>query len=135
MIEAPVSLSVSEGVFVLVELSENEIISIQDASEWILELVQKYLTMGLTPEVLQQEAERVEAWRQELTLQNQDIARRSLEIETRRDQIQELEKKLELERKHLESTKEHDGDRPEAAQESLESVHAVDESSVQATTN
>mgnify|MGYP001091426856 CR=1 FL=1 len=130
LIEAPELSSVGDGVLVLVELSsQKEVISIEDASGWVLELVEKYLTMGISPDVLHQEAERIEAWRQELTLQNQDVARRALEIETRRDQIQELEKKLELERKNIELVKEQDDDRPEDSQ----SANGADESPVRTT--
>jgi len=47
---------------------------------------------------LQQEVERAEQWRQSLTIQNQDLARRSLELEARREQIQALEESLKRER-------------------------------------
>jgi len=60
----------------------------------VLKLVQTYLTSGMTVEFLQQEAERAEKWRQNLTLQNQELARRSLELEARREQIQALEESL-----------------------------------------
>jgi uncharacterized protein (DUF3084 family) len=51
---------------------------------------------------LQQESERVEQWRQSLTLQSQEIARRTLELEARREQLQELEEELRREKKKLE---------------------------------
>ncbi|MEA5596765.1 hypothetical protein [Rivularia sp. UHCC 0363] len=85
----------TEKLLVLVELSATgEIEKIEDASNWVLELVQKYLTTGISPEFLRQEAERAEDWRQNLTLQNQDLARRTLELEARREQIQALEEAL-----------------------------------------
>ena len=59
-----------------------------------MELIQNYLTTGISPEFLRQEAERAEDWRQNLTLQNQDLARRTLELEARREQIQALEEAL-----------------------------------------
>lgn len=84
--------ALSEGLLVLVELSlTGEILSLQNATSWVLELVQTYLTSGITPTFLQQEIERAEQWRQTLTLQNQELARRSLEVEARREQIQALE--------------------------------------------
>lgn len=115
LVEVPPSSSLfADGVLVLVELSSSrEVLSIQDASGWVLDLVEKYLTTGITPDILHQEAERIETWRQELTLQSQDVARRALEIETRRDQIQELEKKLEQERKSIESIKAEPNSLPE----------------------
>ena len=62
----------TENLLVLVELSPTgEIEKIEDATSWVLELVQKYLTTGISPEFLRQEAERAEGWRQNLTLQNQ----------------------------------------------------------------
>ncbi|MBE9209513.1 hypothetical protein IQ244_24045 [Nostoc sp. LEGE 06077] len=91
--------TMSEGLLVLVELSAiGEIAKLEEASNWVMSLVQSYLTTGITPELLQQEAERAEQWRQSLTLQNQDLARRSLELEARREQIQALEESLKRER-------------------------------------
>lgn len=89
----------SEKLLVLVELSPTgDIERLEEATNWILHLVQSYLTIGITPEFLQQEAERAENWRQSLTLQNQDLARRSLELEARREQIQALEESLKREK-------------------------------------
>ncbi|AFZ00079.1 hypothetical protein [Calothrix sp. PCC 6303] len=85
----------SEKLLVLVELSPTgDINRIEEATDWILSLVQTYLVNGVTPDSLQQEFERAEQWRQHLTLQNQDLARRSLELEARREQIQALEESL-----------------------------------------
>lgn len=87
--------SLCEGLLVLVKLSSNEEIeSLQNATNWVLDLVQTYLTNGITPTFLQQETERSEKWRQTLTLQSQELARRSLEVEARREQIQALEESL-----------------------------------------
>ncbi|MEH2081065.1 MAG: hypothetical protein V7K89_13985 [Nostoc sp.] len=89
----------SENLLVLVELSPTgDIERIEDATNWVLHLVESYLTIGITPEFLQHEAERAEHWRQSLTLQNQDLARRSLELEARREQIQALEESLKREK-------------------------------------
>jgi hypothetical protein len=96
--------SLSEGLLVLVELSENqEIQSVQPAKDWVLDLVQKYLSIGITPAFLQEEAERTEQWRQDLTLQSQDLTRRHLEMEARREQIQTLEEDLKREKQQLEA--------------------------------
>jgi len=93
-----------EGALVLVELAEDrQVANLQDATEWVLDLVQKYLIAGLTPALLQQEAERAEQWRQSLTLQSQELGRRTLEVEARREQIQELEENLKREKKELEA--------------------------------
>ncbi|WP_009631220.1 hypothetical protein [Synechocystis sp. PCC 7509] len=90
-----------EGVLVLVELSPNgEMQSIQDAKSWVLELVKTYLTSGVTPAFLKAETERAEQWRQSLTLQNQDLARRSLEVEARREQIQALEESFKRDKEN-----------------------------------
>ncbi|AFY50804.1 hypothetical protein Nos7524_5079 [Nostoc sp. PCC 7524] len=91
--------TMSEKLLVLVELSSTgDIERMEDACDWVLYLVQTYLSTGVTPEFLQQEIERAEQWRQSLTLQNQDLARRSLELEARREQIQALEESLKRER-------------------------------------
>lgn len=94
----------SENLLVLVEISSsNQILSVREAKDWVLELVQRYLTYGVTPTFLQQETERAEQWRQSLTLESQELARRSIELEARREQIQELEEELKREKKQLEA--------------------------------
>lgn len=99
--ESPQSLG--EGALVLVEVSPSrEIVRMEDATGWVVGLVRDYLTKGITQAFLQQEAERVEQWRQSLTLQSQDLARRTLELEARREQLQELEEELRREKKKLE---------------------------------
>ncbi|GAB1538675.1 hypothetical protein NUACC21_13380 [Scytonema sp. NUACC21] len=91
--------TLTEKLLVLVELSPTgDIESLEEATNWVLDLVQTYLATGITPDFLQQEAERAEQWRQNLTLQNQDLARRSLELEARREQIQALEESLKREK-------------------------------------
>ncbi|BAY64826.1 hypothetical protein NIES22_49260 [Calothrix brevissima NIES-22] len=92
--------TMSERLLVLVELSATgDIERLEDATNWVLHLVQAYLSTGVSPDFLQQEAERAEHWRQTLTLQNQDLARRSLELEARREQIQALEESLKRDKK------------------------------------
>jgi hypothetical protein len=87
--------TMTENLLVLVELSSTgDIKRLEDATGWVLEIVQTYLTTGISPEFLRQEAERAEQWRQNLTLQNQELARRLLELEARREQIQALEESL-----------------------------------------
>ncbi|NJL62976.1 MAG: hypothetical protein HC903_15460 [Methylacidiphilales bacterium] len=89
----------TEKLLVLVELSPTgDIERIEEATNWVLYLVQTYLSSGISPDHLRQEAERAEQWRQHLTLQNQDLARRSLELEARREQIQALEETLKREK-------------------------------------
>lgn len=96
--------SFNEGVLVLVELSNTrQVVSIKDAKDWVVEVIQKFLVTGITPAFLQQETERAEQWRQSLTLQSQELDRRALELEARREQVQELEEKLKREKKNLET--------------------------------
>ena len=91
--------TMSDNLLVLVQLSHTgDIESLEDASNWVIHLVQSFLSIGMTPNQLQKEAERAESWRQSLTLQNQDLARRSLELEARREQIQALEESLKRDR-------------------------------------
>jgi len=97
--------AMSNNLLVLVELSPTgEIQRVEDATPWVINLVQTYLSTGITPEFLKQEAEKVESWRQNLTLQNQDLARRSLELEARREQIEALEESIKRERNGREKT-------------------------------
>jgi DNA repair exonuclease SbcCD ATPase subunit len=96
--------SFSEGLLVLVEVSgDRQVTNIREANDWVIDLVQKYLLHGITPAFLKQEAERAEQWRQSLTLQSQELDRRALELEARREQIQDLEESLKRERKQLDS--------------------------------
>lgn len=93
-----------EGMLVLVQLGANrQVQNIKEAKDWVLGLVSQYLGKGITPEFLQKEVERAEQWRQSLTLQSQDLARRTVELETRREQIQALEDKLKREKRLLQS--------------------------------
>lgn len=102
-VSLPLTNSLQAGLLVLVELSDNqEVLSVQDAKDWVLDLVQKYLTTGISPAFLKEEAERTEQWRQDLTLQSQDLTRRHLEMEARREQIQTLEEELKREKQQLE---------------------------------
>lgn len=94
--------SVPEDRLVLVELSDNqEVLGIQHAQEWVLDLVQRYLTGRTSSTFLEEEAARAEQWRQELTLQSQDLARRNLELEANREKIQALEEDLNRENQQL----------------------------------
>ncbi|MBD2637194.1 hypothetical protein H6G52_17630 [Limnothrix sp. FACHB-881] len=82
---------------VLIEVDNAQLVTdCQDATDWILELIKTYLSLGVTPEELAHEANRLEQWKQSLTLQNQELSRRSLELEIRRDQLQALEVALKM---------------------------------------
>jgi hypothetical protein len=101
-------ISLCVGVLVLVEIGqEHQIISIQDAKEWILSVLQQHLTKNaINPQFIQTEQSKVEKWRQEITAQNLELNRRALEIETRREQLQELEQELKRDREELAKLKE-----------------------------
>ena len=103
-IESDIALGVGEGAVVLVYLDESEtkIVEVEDAVPWVMTLVEQFLSQGITPEFLAKEAERAEQWRQSLTLESQEVERRALETAARRDEIQELERKLKLAREELE---------------------------------
>lgn len=101
VIEEPESLTFDQSNaptiagLALVELADDrQSFDLQDASPWVLDIVRNYLSSGVTADFLQQEAERAEQWRQALTLQSQELGRRTLELEARMGQIQELEEKL-----------------------------------------
>ncbi|MGB3292180.1 MAG: hypothetical protein WBB01_04190, partial [Phormidesmis sp.] len=86
-------------VLVLLELdADDKVVAVEDATQWVLDFISEYLTLGLTPKALEEELERAEQWRQSLTLQSQEVRRRALETAARRDEIQNLEKRLKLER-------------------------------------
>ena len=97
-------LEYGEGTFVLVTLSETrEIMQVGSADRWLLDIIQTFLRNGITPAFLQEESERAEQWRQTLTLQSQDLDRRALELEARREQIEQLEETLKRDKKQMET--------------------------------
>ncbi len=100
--------SLCAGVLVLVEIDhEQQIISIQNAKEWILSILQQHLTKNaINPQFIKTEQSKVEKWRQEITAQNLELNRRALEIETRREQLQELEQQLKRDREELDRLQE-----------------------------
>ncbi|MEQ8463963.1 hypothetical protein [Coleofasciculus sp. E1-EBD-02] len=92
-----------QGSLVLVDMSDNqEVLDIQSAKEWVLNFVHRYLTIGITPMFLQEEVTRTEQWRQDLTLQSQDLTRQRAEMEARRENIQALEIELKLQQQDME---------------------------------
>ncbi|MBO0348889.1 hypothetical protein J0895_07200 [Phormidium pseudopriestleyi FRX01] len=92
-----------EGILVLADITTGgQIRTINEATEWAINLIQQYLTKGLTPDFLDEQADEIEKWRQSLTLQSQELSRRSIELEARRDQLQALEEKLKKEERRLE---------------------------------
>ena len=94
----------NEQVLVLLDVDDSDrVVSVKDATGWVMRFVSDYLSLGLTPQGLEEELERAEQWRQSLTLQSQEVRRRALETAARRDEIQDLEKRLKLEREALES--------------------------------
>lgn len=96
---------VKPAQLVLADLTpEREVIQLQDAKDWVLEILQNLHEP--MPVMLQEEVERAEQWRQSLTLQSQELDRRALEMEARREQIQELEENLKQERRDLEIQRE-----------------------------
>jgi len=98
------SSSYGEGILLLIDInSKQQVASLREAREWVLNLVTQYLGQGITPDFLKREADRAEQWRQSLTLQSQDLARRTVELETRREQIQALEERLKREKRLLQS--------------------------------
>ncbi|MGQ4649841.1 hypothetical protein [Lyngbya aestuarii] len=103
--EVPLTLthSVPEASLVLAELAENqEVLSIKHAKDWVLDLVREYLSFGMSPTFLEEEVKRTEKWRQDLTLQSQDLTRLRTEMEARREQIQTLEEDLKQKKQQLE---------------------------------
>lgn len=96
-IDEEMSQNIQAGMLILANIDENpRIISIENAANWVLELVKQYFPLKYEEE----------QWRKDLTLQSQDLTRRNLEIETRTEQIQQLEEQLKQEKEALESRRE-----------------------------
>ncbi|GET37260.1 hypothetical protein [Microseira wollei] len=81
----------NDGMLVLVDLSPTQqVLSVKDATKWVVSLVSDYLSSGVTPAFLAQEKERIEQGLQSVTLEKQELARKTLELEARREEIQRL---------------------------------------------
>ena len=103
VVETTELIAFQEGQLVLVEIgAAHRVQTVEDATLWILSMIDQFLAFGVTPEILRQEIERAERWRQSLTLKSQEVDRRALETAARRDEIQELERNLKQEREALE---------------------------------
>jgi hypothetical protein len=77
------AISPELGSLVLVEVNNRLVIRLEDATHWVVELIGQYLSIGVSPDFLKQEAEKAEQFRRELTLQFQDLERRHIELEAR----------------------------------------------------
>ncbi|HBB35963.1 MAG TPA: hypothetical protein DDZ80_30190 [Cyanobacteria bacterium UBA8803] len=118
--------SLNEEFLVLVELSDTqEVLSIKPAKDWVLEFIQEYLTIGITPKLLQEEVKLTEEWRRDLTSQSQDLTRQRAEMEARRDRIQSLEQELGPEKQRLLQQLEETEAKLKAAQAQLEKANEL----------
>ncbi len=91
VIPSPEAANWNDGVLVLVDISPTqEVLSVQDATKWVVSVVSDYLTSGITPAFLTEEKERIEQGLQSVTLEKQELARKTLELEARREEIQRL---------------------------------------------
>ncbi|WP_069790717.1 hypothetical protein A5482_005305 [Cyanobacterium sp. IPPAS B-1200] len=91
-------------LLLLVEINEKgEIVRYRHAKDWVLNIIRDFINNGggKSSDFLLEEQVRIEKWRQELTLESQDLTRLKLEMETRREELQQLEHNLSLERKKL----------------------------------
>jgi chromosome segregation ATPase len=93
----------NENILVLVELADDrEIVSIKEAKDWILNLLQQLVSKTRSgSQLVEEEREKIEQWRQEIVSQGLELSRRSLEVETHREQLQELEQTLKQDREKL----------------------------------
>ena len=100
--ESSEKITLGEGILVLAEIIDDRIEALEEATTWILNIIRDYLQVSVTPSFLAQEKEQAEQWRQALTLESQELARRSLEVEARLEKIQALEESLNKEKQRLE---------------------------------
>ncbi len=98
----PENMVLAEGVLVLLErASDQRIKNIKPVKDWILEILKTHLSRDNSSQLVAAEKLKIEKWRQEMTVQNLELNRRFLEIETRREQLQELEQTLKQEQERL----------------------------------
>ncbi|MBE9221136.1 hypothetical protein IQ215_00350 [Cyanobacterium stanieri LEGE 03274] len=100
----PDEIESCQGLLLLLDINEKrEIIRYRDAKDWVLNIIRDFVTNEgeKCSDFFVNEQVRIEQWRQELTLESQDLTRIKLEMETRREELQQLEHNLSLERKKL----------------------------------
>lgn len=120
VISATEASDCNDGLLVLVELSPaNQVLKIENATDWVLDVVNNFLSIGVMPDLLQQEKERIEQGLQSVTLEKQELARRSIELEARREEIQQLEVKLQKQIQSLEAENQELKQQIEALNEKL----------------
>ncbi|AIE74867.1 MULTISPECIES: hypothetical protein [unclassified Synechocystis] len=90
------------GALVLVQTDPDQRVEqIRDGLDWLMEILEIVPnTNGLAPDqtlssLVKQEKRRVEAWRQEMAAKNLELTKRQIELETQRQQLKELELKLQ----------------------------------------
>ncbi|KKJ01622.1 hypothetical protein PROH_00990 [Prochlorothrix hollandica PCC 9006 = CALU 1027] len=75
--------TLAPGSLLLVDLERDSLVRWESAIPWLLDIVSHYLSHGEDPAFLATERIRLEAWRQELTLEQQELGRKLLEVEAR----------------------------------------------------
>jgi hypothetical protein len=92
----------TEGSLVLVQTdTDQQVEQIRDGLDWLLEILEIVPNAnGFSSDqdlssLVKQEKRRVEAWRQEMAAKNLDLTKRQIELETQRQQLKELELKLQ----------------------------------------
>jgi hypothetical protein len=119
--------SFNDGLLVLVELSDHdEVQKIEPAQDWVLTIIQKYLSHGMSPTFFQEEAARIEEWRRDLTLQSQDLTRRKAELEARWERIQATEQELEQQKQRLERMAEQLRDKEAELKQERQQIERID---------
>lgn len=100
----PENMVVAEGLLLLLEReADQRISSLKPVKDWILEILKIHLSHEQSSQLVAAEQLKIEKWRQEMTVQNLELNRRFLEIETRREQLQELEQTLKQEQERLQA--------------------------------
>jgi len=102
LLPMPENLVLEEEALVLLERGlDREISGIKPVKDWILTILKMHLSRDNSSQLVAAEQLKIEKWRQEMTVQNLELNRRFLEIETRREQLQELEQTLKQEQERL----------------------------------
>lgn len=84
------------GMWVLVDCDERgQPLRIQDAQDWVLNLLRNLAAQGDVKQWVQTEENKIEQWRQELTLKSQEMSIKNLELETRRERFEAEQAELE----------------------------------------
>jgi hypothetical protein len=94
--DLPPMTPTTPGMLVLVELDQNASpVRIRDAQDWMLNMLTRFSDQSSRQHWLEAQEDKIEQWRQELTIKSQEMSIKNLELETRRERFEAEQAELE----------------------------------------